>query len=501
MKIKAVCERTNLTDRTIRYYIEEGLISPAFTENYLGRKSFDFSEDNISELNDIVVLRSFEFSIEEIRQILDDPFLSISIIQAVKERVKGEFINSEKKISVLSSLNGQEVYTAHELARELSKLVVNIQSEEKIERRVGNRIREISKGVLFFLAVWLPSSLSTGIIISLFLYYENPIVDHTFLILTLLLFIPSLLWMISPRMVILRNRIFQTVILFLCILCIPLSIFTAYSSVNECEHNFKELSIKIEASCSAEGKIVKQCNICSKIITETVDRLQHSIVIDHEIAATCTKTGLTRGSRCGVCGVVLAKQEILPKTEHTYAKIVAEPTCGKDGMVTLVCYCGESYRESTIFCTEKHDFIKNNNKGYICSFCGLEVCEYGYVDGSRSGRSSDVRYYITGTTDTAMEQERMLVIFGSGEMPEPKNSANYLFRESVYVDEIKTIIICEGVTSIAEGAFEASKTNDYIFGNPFRSVTSFIVKGNLLTLDPHSDRMSGIECDITYQRN
>jgi DNA-binding transcriptional MerR regulator len=43
MKIKAVCERTELTDRTIRYYIEEGLISPAFTENYLGRKSFDFS--------------------------------------------------------------------------------------------------------------------------------------------------------------------------------------------------------------------------------------------------------------------------------------------------------------------------------------------------------------------------------------------------------------------------------------------------------------------------
>jgi len=43
MKIKAVCERTGLTDRTIRYYIEEGLLSPSFNENYIGRKSFDFT--------------------------------------------------------------------------------------------------------------------------------------------------------------------------------------------------------------------------------------------------------------------------------------------------------------------------------------------------------------------------------------------------------------------------------------------------------------------------
>ena len=39
MKIKAVCEATGLTDRTVRYYIEEELISPVYTENYLGRKT------------------------------------------------------------------------------------------------------------------------------------------------------------------------------------------------------------------------------------------------------------------------------------------------------------------------------------------------------------------------------------------------------------------------------------------------------------------------------
>lgn len=46
MKIKQVCEATGLTDRAVRYYIEEGLIAPRYTENYLGRKAFDFSEDD-----------------------------------------------------------------------------------------------------------------------------------------------------------------------------------------------------------------------------------------------------------------------------------------------------------------------------------------------------------------------------------------------------------------------------------------------------------------------
>ena len=68
MKMKAVCEATGLTDRTVRYYIDENLISPLYTENYLGRKTFDFSDADIQQLKDIAVLRKFGFSIGEIRQ-------------------------------------------------------------------------------------------------------------------------------------------------------------------------------------------------------------------------------------------------------------------------------------------------------------------------------------------------------------------------------------------------------------------------------------------------
>jgi hypothetical protein len=40
-------------------------------------------------------------------------------------------------------------------------------------------------------------------------------------------------------------------------------------------------------------------------------------VTDPAVAATCTKTGLTAGSRCKVCGKVLTAQNTVPVTDHT----------------------------------------------------------------------------------------------------------------------------------------------------------------------------------------
>ena len=86
MKIKTVCELTELTDRTIRYYIEEQLISPSYTENYLGRKSFDFSKSDIQQLQDIAILRKFGFSIAEIKEMLSAPSQIIPIVKELQQR-------------------------------------------------------------------------------------------------------------------------------------------------------------------------------------------------------------------------------------------------------------------------------------------------------------------------------------------------------------------------------------------------------------------------------
>lgn len=70
MKIKEVEEKTGLTDRAIRLYIENDLISPTCDVNFNGRKEIDFSLEDVNQLNNISILRKAGFSIAEIKSIL-----------------------------------------------------------------------------------------------------------------------------------------------------------------------------------------------------------------------------------------------------------------------------------------------------------------------------------------------------------------------------------------------------------------------------------------------
>lgn len=69
MKIKDVCKLTGLTDRAIRHYIDMGLLEPECHENYAGRKSFEFSEEDIIILKKIVIYRRAGISIPDIQDI------------------------------------------------------------------------------------------------------------------------------------------------------------------------------------------------------------------------------------------------------------------------------------------------------------------------------------------------------------------------------------------------------------------------------------------------
>ena len=68
MRIKEVCERTGLTDRAIRLYMENGLVSPKQETNYMGRRSYIFSEDDVRILETVATLRRADFSIADILQ-------------------------------------------------------------------------------------------------------------------------------------------------------------------------------------------------------------------------------------------------------------------------------------------------------------------------------------------------------------------------------------------------------------------------------------------------
>ena len=67
MKMKDVITETGLTDRAIRLYIENSLVSPSCSENYAGRKNIEFSESDVEALKNVATLRKAGFSINEIK--------------------------------------------------------------------------------------------------------------------------------------------------------------------------------------------------------------------------------------------------------------------------------------------------------------------------------------------------------------------------------------------------------------------------------------------------
>ena len=134
MKIKAVCDATGLTDRTVRFYIEEGLVTPKYQQNYLGRKTFDFSDEDIKTLESIAVFRKYGFSVAEIKEIYEQPENIISMAQQAKDRLEAGIAEDTQKIEILSLINTGRTYTPREFAIFLSLPIEESKPEEKEEQ-------------------------------------------------------------------------------------------------------------------------------------------------------------------------------------------------------------------------------------------------------------------------------------------------------------------------------------------------------------------------------
>ena len=67
LKIKEVIEKTGLTDRAVRLYIEHGLVTPENQKSYTGRNNYNFTQADIDCLEKIAMLRKADFSLEQIK--------------------------------------------------------------------------------------------------------------------------------------------------------------------------------------------------------------------------------------------------------------------------------------------------------------------------------------------------------------------------------------------------------------------------------------------------
>ena len=123
MKIKEVIRQTNLTDKAIRLYIDNGLVAPSIDESYSGRKSIDFSESDVERLNNIALLRKAGFSIADIKEIIESEDKASAVVKRFIEETENNIKHETEITEKLKSISLEKGISMKTICETLSESV------------------------------------------------------------------------------------------------------------------------------------------------------------------------------------------------------------------------------------------------------------------------------------------------------------------------------------------------------------------------------------------
>ncbi|QMV41221.1 helix-turn-helix domain-containing protein [Cohnella cholangitidis] len=125
MKMKEVCARTGLTERTIRFYVEEKLIEPRMSL-VNGREYRDYSERDIAELTTVADLRKLFFSIDEIKKMKQSPDKIAEVVEAYKINVSADVQAKAEILQALAQIEVSRLNGVDKLAQRLKSVSANL---------------------------------------------------------------------------------------------------------------------------------------------------------------------------------------------------------------------------------------------------------------------------------------------------------------------------------------------------------------------------------------
>lgn len=123
MRIKDVCKETGLTDKAIRIYINNELISPSYQESYNGRRNYTFSNEDVEQLKKIALLRKYDFSISSIREMLENNNSIAEILDNHLKSTKQTIAQSSMVLTNLHNAKDNNVDNLEELCEILNQNV------------------------------------------------------------------------------------------------------------------------------------------------------------------------------------------------------------------------------------------------------------------------------------------------------------------------------------------------------------------------------------------
>ena len=145
------------------------------------------------------------------------------------------------------------------------------------------------------------------------------------------------------------------------------------------------------------------CSRCDAKRTESIPMTAHTPETVPGKAATCTEEGVTEGSKCSVCGIVLKKQETIPAA-HTPGTAVKEnetaATCTAEGSYDEVVYCSvcqeEILRKQVTVEKTAHTWVENAGEGYLVSAATCTAQAVYYKSCSACGAKSEETFAYGG---------------------------------------------------------------------------------------------------------
>lgn len=147
MQIHEVCKQTGLTKRTIRFYIEKGLIAPSIV-NKNGKDFREYSKEDVEELVEIRDLRKLLFSIEEIVAIKQGILNIKELINVHSNELEKMVQNQMEVIEVLKQLEEQQIQDMRSLSAHLKKMMNKLEIPKE-DLRIDNKDRFIGKAEIY----------------------------------------------------------------------------------------------------------------------------------------------------------------------------------------------------------------------------------------------------------------------------------------------------------------------------------------------------------------
>lgn len=170
MKIKEVIKKTGLTDRAIRLYIENDLVKPECDENYNGRKSIDFSENDVEQLKNIALLRKADFSIQEIKALQMGGETAQQTVKDYIKRTNEKIQFNTEIVEKIGTLADEENITVEIICEKLSS---NLENENVPAEDMELSPKEkIKRTICMIISIF---SMTIAVLFTLFIiaYYKN----------------------------------------------------------------------------------------------------------------------------------------------------------------------------------------------------------------------------------------------------------------------------------------------------------------------------------------